>query len=336
MPDVNVTVENAAIIKVDTVQAPSAAYEGSLIAGAVDQPIPVDADKLALSDGATGALKRLSWSNLKATLKTYFDTLYLSAVSWANVSGKPTTFPPSTHTTSHAAGGSDVLTPADIGAAKSGLATGSDLTMSTGKLLGRATAAVGAIEEITLGTGLSFTGTTLNAAAGGGSSKMKAALLPGAANLVGATDEPLLVGVASATTAYPHWDELRYSDTTAQEAIWLVSSVLTKDYAGGQITVRLRWKAVAITGNVVWQIRLLGRTAGEAVDVAFDATAHGGAVAVSGVTETIVESAVSFIPLATELTAGDTWFIGIQRIAADAADTLIGDAKLIDAGVFET
>lgn len=43
-------------------------------------------------------------------------------------------------------------------------------SMSTNKLLGRATAGSGAVEEITLGTGLSFSGTTLNAAGGGGSS----------------------------------------------------------------------------------------------------------------------------------------------------------------------
>lgn len=42
------------------------------------------------------------------------------------------------------------------------------LTMATGKLLGRGTASTGAVEEITLGTNLSFTGTTLNAAGGGG------------------------------------------------------------------------------------------------------------------------------------------------------------------------
>ena len=40
-------------------------------------------------------------------------------------------------------------------------------TVSTNKLLGRATAGTGDVEEITLGTNLSFTGTTLNAASSG-------------------------------------------------------------------------------------------------------------------------------------------------------------------------
>lgn len=53
--------------------------------------------------------------------------------------------------------------------AATGAVTGTGITMSTARLLGRSTASTGAIEEITLGTNLSFTGTTLNAAGGGGS-----------------------------------------------------------------------------------------------------------------------------------------------------------------------
>lgn len=41
-------------------------------------------------------------------------------------------------------------------------------SMSTGKLLGRSTAGTGVIEEITLGSNLSFSGTTLNATSGSG------------------------------------------------------------------------------------------------------------------------------------------------------------------------
>jgi hypothetical protein len=49
-----------------------------------------------------------------------------------------------------------------------GAITTSGLTQATGKLLGRNTASTGAVEEITLGTNLSFSGTTLNSTAGAG------------------------------------------------------------------------------------------------------------------------------------------------------------------------
>ena len=51
----------------------------------------------------------------------------------------------------------------NVAQAAAGAVGSSGLTMSTGYLLGRNTAATGAIEQITLGTGLSFSGTTLNA-----------------------------------------------------------------------------------------------------------------------------------------------------------------------------
>ena len=48
-----------------------------------------------------------------------------------------------------------------LGAAASGAVTGTGITMTTARLLGRTTAATGAIEEISAGAGLSLTGTTL-------------------------------------------------------------------------------------------------------------------------------------------------------------------------------
>lgn len=42
---------------------------------------PVDADSVALSDSAaSGFRKKLTWANLKATLKTYFDSLYAATL----------------------------------------------------------------------------------------------------------------------------------------------------------------------------------------------------------------------------------------------------------------
>ena len=84
---------------------------GGLINGATTKTTPVDADMVGLMDsGASNVLKKLSWSNIKDTLKTYFDTLYnnyvhpathpasiitgLSAVatsgSYTDLSNKPT------------------------------------------------------------------------------------------------------------------------------------------------------------------------------------------------------------------------------------------------------
>ena len=54
---------------------------------------------------------------------------------------------------------------ATLSAAASGPVTGSGLTMATARLLGRSTADTGAVEEISVGTGLSLTGGTLTTAA---------------------------------------------------------------------------------------------------------------------------------------------------------------------------
>lgn len=50
---------------------------GVAINAATGKTTPVDADSLGLSDSAaSNVLKKLTWANLKATVKTYFDTLY--------------------------------------------------------------------------------------------------------------------------------------------------------------------------------------------------------------------------------------------------------------------
>jgi hypothetical protein len=54
---------------------------GSVLNAATAKTTPVDADTLPLSDSAaSGGLKKLSWANLKATAKAYFDTLYAAIV----------------------------------------------------------------------------------------------------------------------------------------------------------------------------------------------------------------------------------------------------------------
>jgi len=54
----------------------TAARIGAIVNGAADYPTPLDADKIGIWDVANSLFKALTWANLKATLKTYFDTLY--------------------------------------------------------------------------------------------------------------------------------------------------------------------------------------------------------------------------------------------------------------------
>jgi len=59
---------------------------GSVLNAATSKTTPVDADTIPLSDSAAaGGLKKLSWANLKATAKTYFDTIYQAALGFTPV-----------------------------------------------------------------------------------------------------------------------------------------------------------------------------------------------------------------------------------------------------------
>ena len=101
-------------------------WEDSNIASTTTKTTPANADLLPLIDSAASNVRKVvSWTNIKATLKTYFDTLYALA----------------------------------------GAVTTSGLTQATGKLLGRSTASTGAVEEITIGSGLTLSAGSLSATA---------------------------------------------------------------------------------------------------------------------------------------------------------------------------
>lgn len=94
-------------------RVPTAAGLASVTDAATSKATPVDADEVPLADSAASfGLKKLTWANIKATLKTYFDTLYTLTL----LGGVPT---------SRTVGGVDLSanrSVSDIGAEKKGAA----------------------------------------------------------------------------------------------------------------------------------------------------------------------------------------------------------------------
>jgi hypothetical protein len=64
---------NATVI---TISNETAQTIGDLIEGSTNKATPVDADRFGFWDSVADILKYATWVNIKATLKTYFDTLY--------------------------------------------------------------------------------------------------------------------------------------------------------------------------------------------------------------------------------------------------------------------
>lgn len=94
------------------------ASEGALINSATSKATPVDADHIGLMDSAaSNVLTKLSWANVKATLKTYFDTLYQAVL----VSG----------TSIKTINGASVLGPGNLTVTGSTWYTGSGAPLST-------------------------------------------------------------------------------------------------------------------------------------------------------------------------------------------------------------
>jgi hypothetical protein len=158
-----------------TIPAATTSLTGLLTAG----------DKTKLDGIATGATANATDAQLRDR-STHTGTQAAGTITglatvattgaYADLSGRPTLgtaaaaattdFAPATHNQAWSTITGTPTTRSGYGitdAAANGAVGSSGLTMSTARLLGRVTAGTGAIEEITLGAGLSFSGTTLNA-----------------------------------------------------------------------------------------------------------------------------------------------------------------------------
>lgn len=162
--------ENAAAFQVSFAMESWAAL--SAITGTyAGQSAAVFGDAGTHTDPVVGGTKANSgiyrWSVSPAGWK-WIDSGVGAAVTWDTITGKPATFPPSPHT--HIIADVTGLQTALDAKAPKGAIGSSSLTMATARILGRWTASTGAIQEITVGTGLDLSAAGVLTATGGGGS----------------------------------------------------------------------------------------------------------------------------------------------------------------------
>jgi hypothetical protein len=205
-------------------------------------------------------------------------------------------------------------------AAANGAVTGTGITMSTARLLGRSTAATGAIEEITLGTNLSFSGTTLNATGGGSSDGPPVHI--DASQFIPRTTNGAGIDSQETATNLVNRDYLTFDPAAAEFAqAWFA-------WPAGWATAKVTfyWKSTSATGACVWSARLRVYTNGDADDSAFGTavTATDTAPAANSHSQTVT---TGITPSGT-VTAGKLTCLGISRDATNGSDTLAVDAFL--------
>lgn len=228
--------------------------------------------------------------------------------------------------------GTGITVSAATGAVTIGNGGVTSAVAGTGITVSGATGAVtignGGVTSIVAGTGVTISGATgavtVNAF---GPAKFRIAMMPGAAEITGATSDPLLIGTKGTNSS---WSYLAYNDTTVMDGRWVNGGSIVNDYAGGAITLRIRWYATATTGNVVWTVKTLARAAGSVMDTAYDATnAHTVTTAAAGTTLQLVNSDITWTPIAGELTAGSIFMVQAERTASSGSDTMTGDANVV-------
>lgn len=131
---------------------------------------------------------------------------------------------------------------------------------------------------------------------------------------------------------------LQFDATTAESTVF--NSVLGRNYGGGGITVYLQWAAASATsGNVKWnaQIERLAE-AGDDLDADSFAAAQTVTATTNGTSGVLDYAAIVFTSGAQmdSLAVGESYRIKITRDAADAADTMTGDAELLAVEIKET
>lgn len=275
---------------------------GTTMLGAADKATPVDADQLSLLDSAAaGALKTLTWANVKATLKAYFDTLYLSLAG---------------------------------GTLTGGLTVTGDVTLTAGKKIVFEGTTDDA-HELTVAPGEPTADRTQTHQDATGT-----LALIGVKEVIGCFPAAALKVQTTSGCAALAWDEsttnkvmtgyLSFDPSNAEYAQFSFRAPAALDETVG-FYARFVWKHPATTTNfgVTWKIQMQAQGDDDTLD-----SAWGTAVAVS---DTGASETKRYITAeSTAITPGGTWAAGdeisvrVYRDPADGSDSMAVDAHLIE------
>lgn len=204
-----------------------------------------------------------------------------------------------------------------------------NLTASTAAsvLFGRGSASgAGDFQEISIGSGLSMSGTTLSATGGGSGGGSTNVWIPAAQMIPRTTNGAGINTLESSATNKINYDVLEFDSATAEYAQAIV--VMPSNYNNGNVTARFYWTATSNSGTptVTWGIR--GRAYGD--NVAID-TALGSVVTVQDTVTTanymLVSSATAAVTIDGTPAANKAVIFEFSR--DPSVDDLAVDARLL-------
>lgn len=211
------------------------------------------------------------------------------------------------------------------GGVPAGAITSSGLTMATARLLGRTTASTGAIEEISVGSGLTLSAGSLSASGSGYSGGVQSLGILATALKMRATNGPS-PGASESSTNKVNYETLDFDASTAEYAQILFP--MPKSWNESTVTVQFLWTSAAGSGNVVWAAQGVAISDDDPLDAAFG-TAQSVTDGVTAAGDLMISSFSSAITIGGSPAEGDLVCLQVYRDAANGSDTMSGDAKLI-------